>query len=334
MSLIIVPRYPQTDRAAEDRLRKRREPVKGGVVLGESAILSDDSRTLLRQVLVSRDRQVLFSRLHSILGPFEAVALAILALLGLRAAAPVADAAGRRVVESSQQAFDAPRGERWITMVKNIRRSPNDREVDEREAWLAQREAWFADVKGETVTVWLRSGGNVRGTVATASPRGAVRLTDARFARQGSEPDHSVETMLVPLEDALLIARTPIEPPAAGIRRASLRLVAEIVAELTGESLTAIEKQPLVDAVERAAKGFRGAEAPPKFDLDDLIAEASTAQDVELHAALRVLKDGFQLIGRRPDDSVARDSFFKALIRVVQVGAQPVSWTALASDRG
>jgi hypothetical protein len=44
VSLVVVPRYLEADPELEDQLRRRRELVKGGVVLGQTGILSEDTR--------------------------------------------------------------------------------------------------------------------------------------------------------------------------------------------------------------------------------------------------------------------------------------------------
>ena len=332
VSLVIVPRYLPTSRETEERLRDHDDLVEGGVVLGERGILSDDSRTLLRQILVARDSHALVGELRTGWGVFQVFLLAILGLFGLRAAAPVAEALGRGItmrLHPDTPPRDGPTDSEGGTTMAQAAGS------DSHGTDATNKEVWFVDLEGESVTIWLRSGGSVRGRVSSGSPAGAIRIAGARLARHGSEPDQPAETLLVPLENVLLVRHPPSEAPTTGIRRSSLRLVAEIVADITTESLIALEEESLVDGVEKARRGFKGAKhLLSSLDLDDLIDEAWTAPDVELHLVLRALKDGFQLMHRRSQDEVAQKTLFDALAQVAHVGARPVSWTALVPAHG
>ena len=71
VSLVVVPRYLPADSELEAALRERRELVTGGVVLGQTEILPEDTRALLRQVLTSTDRSGFLGQLKDALGSFQ-----------------------------------------------------------------------------------------------------------------------------------------------------------------------------------------------------------------------------------------------------------------------
>jgi hypothetical protein len=56
VSLVVMPRYLEADPKLEHLLRTQHELVQGGVVLGQSGILSENTRALLREVLTSPDQ--------------------------------------------------------------------------------------------------------------------------------------------------------------------------------------------------------------------------------------------------------------------------------------
>jgi hypothetical protein len=81
VSLVVLPRYLEADPKLEDLLRSRHELVKSGLLLGQTGILSDDTRTLLRQLLVSADERGFLAGLRGNLGDVEPLLAALLALL-------------------------------------------------------------------------------------------------------------------------------------------------------------------------------------------------------------------------------------------------------------
>ena len=82
VSLVVVPRYLEADSELEKDLRERRVPVTGGIVLGQTGVVPDDTRALLRQVLQSTGRSRVLGPLQGALGSLEALLLALLALFG------------------------------------------------------------------------------------------------------------------------------------------------------------------------------------------------------------------------------------------------------------
>jgi hypothetical protein len=103
VSLVVLPRFLEAAPTLENELRRHRQLVEGGVVLGQSGVLSEDTRALLRQVIAARDRKGILGELRSDLGSVETVILAMIALLGLGAAAGTAPQVGAHAVERVQE---------------------------------------------------------------------------------------------------------------------------------------------------------------------------------------------------------------------------------------
>jgi hypothetical protein len=86
VSLVVIPRYLEADPKLEKDLRERRGQVTGGVVLGRTEVLPDDTRALLRQVITSTRRSGPLGALQSAVGSLETLLAAVVALLGAGAA--------------------------------------------------------------------------------------------------------------------------------------------------------------------------------------------------------------------------------------------------------
>jgi hypothetical protein len=110
VSLVVIPRYLEAAPKLENELRRHRQLVEGGVVLGQKGVLSEDTRALLRQVIAARDRNGILGELRSDLGSVQTVILAILALLGLAAAAGTAPQVVAHAVERVQERSSGRRG--------------------------------------------------------------------------------------------------------------------------------------------------------------------------------------------------------------------------------
>jgi hypothetical protein len=90
VSLIVAPRYLEADSELEDQLRNQRELVKGGVVLGSTGILPEDTQALLRQLLTSTDQEGVLGQVQTNLGEIGPLITIVLTLLGLGTAVRVA----------------------------------------------------------------------------------------------------------------------------------------------------------------------------------------------------------------------------------------------------
>ena len=97
VSLVVVPRYLEADRGLENQLRSQHELVEDGVVLGSSAVIPDQTRTLLRQLLVSVDQQGVLAQLENTLGTAGILATALITLITFGVAAATAPALIREV---------------------------------------------------------------------------------------------------------------------------------------------------------------------------------------------------------------------------------------------
>ena len=82
VSLAVVPRYIEADSELDEALRKRRRQVDGGIVLGPTEVMPEDTRGVLRQILAATGRSGVFGALQGVVGSLEPLLAAILALLG------------------------------------------------------------------------------------------------------------------------------------------------------------------------------------------------------------------------------------------------------------
>ena len=86
VSLVVVPHYLESDPGLENKLQSQHELVTGGVVLGQTPTVPEDTRALLRQLLTARDHHGVLGQLQDNLGSLGPLIAALLALVGLGAA--------------------------------------------------------------------------------------------------------------------------------------------------------------------------------------------------------------------------------------------------------
>ena len=86
VSVVIVPRYLEADPGLEQKLRDQGGGVLGGVVLGGPGRISEDTQTLLRQILRGPDKAGILGAVHGFLGDLLTVLAAVLALVAGAAA--------------------------------------------------------------------------------------------------------------------------------------------------------------------------------------------------------------------------------------------------------
>jgi hypothetical protein len=202
VSLVVVPRYLQAHPELENELRKRRELVRGGIVLGEKGILSEDTRALLRQVLTSIDRQGLLGEIRTGLGSLEGVVAALFVLLGLRTVSRETPALAHQLAERTPPERTG----------RNLMARFWDRLRFGRKPTTLEGVSWLADLPNDQeVTVWLHSGGRVTGTVKRDQDRTDVgtvtvlRLNGATVIREGYESKRPEKVVLVPVKDIDMI---------------------------------------------------------------------------------------------------------------------------------
>jgi hypothetical protein len=329
VSLVVVPRDPQVDREAQAQLRKQNELVEDGIVLGQTGVLSDDSRTVLRQIIAQRDRSSRLTAAGDLGEKALLLIAAILGLLALQTAAPVTrTVVGGLVSTAARGLTGTTRRETKGGPAVSPDEGSSDRRDQRRDA--PKDDSLFAGLEGRFVTVWLRQGHSVHGLVATESA-GAVRL------KIGDD------YVIVPIDDIRMIETTGV----GGItptRRSSKRLVAEVITELGGD-LPALDEEKLYKAI--ASTRRRVAKTPELLgdasfltqSVSELVDEASSAQDDELYAALRGLQDALVLLkGKKSEPSkpskpskVAVKALFDALEEVTRVSGQQSSRNALMS---
>jgi hypothetical protein len=169
VSLVVIPHYLESDRELENTLESQHELVTGGVVLGETLTVPEDTRVLLRQLLTSTDRQGVAAQLQANLGSVGSLIAALLALGGLAAAAWLA---GPELAELKRKE-QGPGGGK---PPKGPEGGPVSRESD----WLTALGS-----KDREVIILLRSGRQVTGTIESQFP---ANSTDATVFRVKKAP--------------------------------------------------------------------------------------------------------------------------------------------------
>jgi hypothetical protein len=217
VSLVVVPRYLQADPQLESRLRNQSKLVKDGVLLGQAGILSADTQALLRQILRQQDRQGPLGAIQTNLGSLNTFVAALAALLALLFAAKQVPALKPAIVEGYERlmgpdnADNTPK-ERGRTVARGDGES-GSKTLGELLEVRPEEKAGTQEV-----TVWLRSGLRVSGTVryngtnvvvATVSDvpgLTAFRLEGARVQDGTDHPEMEREGIaLVPVSEVAMI---------------------------------------------------------------------------------------------------------------------------------
>jgi hypothetical protein len=214
VSLLVVPRFLEADPELKGQLRGRRELVAGGVVLGQTGVLPEDTRILLHQLLTSTDRPGILAELKTTLGSLTPLIAALLAFLGALMASKV----GPDLAKATSNA--APDLERAISQrASDLEQAISQRASDLTEGGrrimerviTTQRPRRTGLRSGQEVTVWLRSGWRVIGKVSHGKDGADVpavaflQLSAAKLARDEYESEQTAEMTLLPVEDIELI---------------------------------------------------------------------------------------------------------------------------------
>jgi hypothetical protein len=222
VSLVVVPRYLQADKELEEALRDHDEVIEDGIVLGQTGILSEDVRTLLRQVITSSNRKGILGEVRTTLGSLEPVVAALLALLGLgaasRAATELAQERVGRTPPDADSLKDTRPGRNIMAAASAIGiRRPRPNGIKEEQSRVRPQ----VDLaEGRAITIRLRSNAWVRGTYAGYADLDTVPMLQVRDGtiepadRSDEEPvlsasieDDPGTLILVPIADIALIER-------------------------------------------------------------------------------------------------------------------------------
>jgi hypothetical protein len=213
VSLVVVPHYLESDLELENKLQSQHELVTGGVVLGDTPTVPEDTRALLRQLLTSTDRQGVLAQVQANLGSVGALIAALLALVGLGAAAGIA---GPIVIEWRERIerrehikqLERIEQERMSSMTKLQETKPGS-------PTGVVGSDWITALGGKKeVTVWLRSGRQVIGTMDGQIPADVrdptlFRIKEAHVVLNGmdspQDPSAKGKDVLVSVKDIELI---------------------------------------------------------------------------------------------------------------------------------
>jgi hypothetical protein len=205
VSLVVVPEYLEADPALENSLRAQHGEVLGGIVLGGVGRISDDTQTLLRQILRPPDQADILGALQGSLGDLGGVIAAILALvLGTAASAAAVGAAGSLIIKNTT----TKSGE---TVTEEHKRSNGET------GSAADHNPFDVSDHGHPrVTVYVNGGRAVTGDY-----QGKETLGDATFIKLanaevvGVDPGHlvKVKAILVPVSKIELATTIAIATP-------------------------------------------------------------------------------------------------------------------------
>jgi hypothetical protein len=190
VSLVVIPHYLESDRELENKLQSQHELVTGGVVLGETPTVPEDTRVLLRQLLTSTDRQGVAAQLQANLGSVGSLIAALLALGGLATAARIAGPVVIKQLELAEQKRIEKKlvENAYSGQKRNNVPSSTEKPSQRLERGAMARESDWLTVLGSKdreVIIWLRSGRQVTGTIESQFP---TKTRDATVFRVKKAP--------------------------------------------------------------------------------------------------------------------------------------------------
>jgi hypothetical protein len=220
VSLVVVPRnYLEADPQLENELRNQRALVQGGVVLGSTRILTDDTQTLLRQILTSTDQRGVLGEIRTNLGLVAPLIAALLALLGLETAAIVAPEIRKRVVKYGEEIKKREPKEKEKDVSSSATTSSTGGPVKTVEQTSSVKDGWLSALDEaqsggrDEITVWLRNGRRVTGKVDSQHCTATVlRLKGATQLKP--EPGYTAAFLLVLFEEIESIG-TNVQTPTS-----------------------------------------------------------------------------------------------------------------------
>jgi hypothetical protein len=126
VSLVVVPRYLESDPQLEQQLQDQHAVVQGGVVLGSTRILSEDTHALLRRLLTATDQQGFLAQLQNNLGLIGSLLVGLLGVVGLGTAAAVGTRAAIRKSSDIAQRTGPITPPPWIPKTNKSARGEKD----------------------------------------------------------------------------------------------------------------------------------------------------------------------------------------------------------------
>jgi hypothetical protein len=238
VSLVVIPRYLEADPQLENLLLGQSQTITGGIVLGQTPTVPDDTSALLRQLLTSPD---LLSRVMSFLTDDGGLAVALLSLLGLLAVAP--QIGGLAVLMIDRREFNRDRQRQNPRFWPQKGKEPP---VDEKPE-PPPPPPGASELDGQPVTVWLRSGrmvtGVAKGLQNAPVVQGAdivltvLRLADAKVASRDDATLQGAGSVLIPVAAIDVIGvRESSTPDSSSTTQSHEPVIPPAAAEAEGTS--------------------------------------------------------------------------------------------------
>jgi hypothetical protein len=180
VSLVVVPHYLESDHELVTNLQSQHELVTGGVVLGQTPTVPEETRTLLRQLITARDGHGILAELQDNLGSVGSLIGALLALVGAVATAGAAksiatELVGRFEYTKLLRQIEGRRPPIIVVIPTTIKHIPESAGKTFVRIWRVIKPVKNSDWRfylgtEQKVTIWLRSGRDVRGTIVDQVP--------------------------------------------------------------------------------------------------------------------------------------------------------------------
>jgi hypothetical protein len=206
VSLVVIPHYLESDQELENTLESQHELVTGGVVLGETPTVPEDTRVLLRQLLTSTDRQGVAAQLQANLGSVASLIAALLALGGLAAAAGIAGPEIIKQLELAEQKRIIRLGKPTPPVPKPPVTQPPVRKPHRLGRWPVRESDWLTALgSNRKVIILLRSGREVVGIIESQFPEKTRDATVFQVKATASPPGPDEEYVLVSVSEIEMI---------------------------------------------------------------------------------------------------------------------------------
>jgi hypothetical protein len=220
VSLVVVPRYLEADPSLEQQLQRQSELVTGGIVLGQTPTLPQDTSILLRQSLSSPSRLDHLVNLSTPLG----LAVAIIGLLGIGAAAapaviePVLPLIQNKEKDDTRSTGPLPGFEETEKEGGGKVSTNSDAATGQAEhgPHATENDDWVRSLLGKEVTIRLLSGSTVTGIVERRQVTVVYSERDQAKRRSSFLPSRRTEDADLPGGAVLRIKDAKVEPEGGG----------------------------------------------------------------------------------------------------------------------